>query len=50
MELIAKAFPALLIIAGIFSTLAVGGIISDYILKRSHRLNKFIDNLPMNWD
>ena len=50
MELIAKAFPALLILAGVFCTLAVGCIISDYVLKRSRHLNKFIDNLPMNWD
>ena len=49
MELIAKAFPALLIVGGFFCVLAIGGIVADYCFPHSKWLNRFIDSLPMNW-
>ena len=50
MEYLANAFPALLIMAGLFSVLAVGGFVADKALPKSRRIEKFISNLPMNWD
>ena len=40
MEYLANAFPALLI----------GGFVADKALPKSRRIEKFISNLPMNWD
>ena len=45
MEYLANAFPALLIMAGLF-----GGFVADKALPKSRRIEKFISNLPMNWD
>ena len=49
MELIANAFPALLVLGGFMLLLGVGGIIADYGLKHIKPLERFFRNLPMNW-
>ncbi|EHO33447.1 hypothetical protein HMPREF0995_02582 [Lachnospiraceae bacterium 7_1_58FAA] len=50
MEYLANAFPALLIMVGLFAVLAIGGFVADKALPKSRRIEKFISNLPMNWD
>lgn len=42
--------PELLILMGMFAVLAIGGLISDYILPHIEPLNRFIDSLPMMQD
>lgn len=50
MEYLSNAFPAMLILAGFFFTLVVGGFVADKVLPKSKRLEEFIGNLPMNWN
>ena len=40
----------LLIFTGLLVILAIGGLISDYILPRIKPINRFIDHLPMMRD
>lgn len=42
--------PELLILMGLFAILAIGGLISDYILPHIEPINRFIDSLPMMQD
>ena len=46
----ANAFPALLIMAWLFAVLAIGGFVADKAFPKSRCIEKFISNLPMNWD
>lgn len=50
MEHLANAFPALLIMAGLFAVLSIGGFVADKAFPKSRCIEKFISNLPMNWD
>ena len=39
-----------LIMAGLFAVLAIGGFVADKAFPKSRCIEKFISNLPMNWD
>lgn len=42
--------PELMILAGLFVVLTVGGLVADYIFPHIGPINRFIDSLPMMRD
>lgn len=48
MNMITEAFPAFLMIGGIFCILSAGCIVADHILPHIESLNQFFSTLPMS--
>lgn len=48
MNMLIEAVPALVIVGGFLFTLALGGLVADYIFPRIKPLERFLDTLPMD--